>query len=103
MSVHYEGKLTDGTVFDSSYERGDPISFGLGAGQVIQGISCPPFSLHLPPLLSPFLPGQVLILIFDFETSLHSDYDIMAFDAKLSMQVKTDSYTSTFLNKGIAE
>lgn len=37
VSVHYEGRLTDGTVFDSSYERGDPISFGLGGGQVIKG------------------------------------------------------------------
>ena len=27
--VHYEGKLTDGTVFDSSYKRGKPISFPL--------------------------------------------------------------------------
>ncbi|KAK4482974.1 hypothetical protein RD792_010148 [Penstemon davidsonii] len=31
------GKLTDGTVFDSSFERGDPIEFELGSGQVIQG------------------------------------------------------------------
>ncbi|TQE12384.1 hypothetical protein C1H46_002037 [Malus baccata] len=31
------GKLTDGTVFDSSFERGDPISFELGTGQVIKG------------------------------------------------------------------
>lgn len=27
--VHYEGKLTDGTIFDSSYQRGEPISFPL--------------------------------------------------------------------------
>jgi FKBP-type peptidyl-prolyl cis-trans isomerase FkpA len=29
VKVHYEGKLTDGTVFDSSYKRGEPISFPL--------------------------------------------------------------------------
>jgi FKBP-type peptidyl-prolyl cis-trans isomerase FkpA len=29
VKVHYEGKLTDGTVFDSSYKRGTPISFPL--------------------------------------------------------------------------
>ena len=29
VNVHYEGKLIDGTVFDSSYARGEPISFGL--------------------------------------------------------------------------
>lgn len=35
VTVHYEGKLVDGTIFDSSYERGEPISFPLNG--VIQG------------------------------------------------------------------
>lgn len=30
VTVHYEGKLLDGTVFDSSYDDGEPISFPLG-------------------------------------------------------------------------
>jgi len=33
----WQGKLTDGKVFDSSFERGDPIEFTLGNGQVIKG------------------------------------------------------------------
>jgi peptidylprolyl isomerase len=37
VSVHYTGMLEDGTVFDSSVERGQPIDFMLGAGQVIPG------------------------------------------------------------------
>lgn len=37
VKVHYTGKLLDGTVFDSSIERGEPISFPLGQGQVIPG------------------------------------------------------------------
>lgn len=37
VKVHYTGKLLDGTVFDSSVERGEPIAFPLGVGQVIKG------------------------------------------------------------------
>ena len=37
VKVHYIGKLLDGTVFDSSVERGEPIEFPLGVGQVIPG------------------------------------------------------------------
>uniref|UniRef100_A0A0E0CC38 peptidylprolyl isomerase n=1 Tax=Oryza meridionalis TaxID=40149 RepID=A0A0E0CC38_9ORYZ len=37
IKVHYRGSLTDGSVFDSSYDRGDPFEFTLGNGQVIKG------------------------------------------------------------------
>ena len=37
VSVHYKGSLLDGTVFDSSYKRNQPIDFALGVGQVIKG------------------------------------------------------------------
>ena len=37
VSVHYTGKLEDGTEFDSSIPRGQPFTFTLGAGQVIKG------------------------------------------------------------------
>jgi FKBP-type peptidyl-prolyl cis-trans isomerase len=37
VSVHYKGQLADGTVFDSSYQRKQPIDFTLGVGQVISG------------------------------------------------------------------
>ena len=37
VSVHYKGQLSDGTVFDSSYKRNQPIDFQVGVGQVISG------------------------------------------------------------------
>ncbi len=37
VSVHYKGALPDGTVFDSSFKRNQPIDFQLGVGQVIPG------------------------------------------------------------------
>ncbi len=37
VAVHYTGKLQNGTVFDSSIPRGEPIEFPLGKGRVIKG------------------------------------------------------------------
>ena len=35
--THYRGTLNDGTVFDSSYDRGEPLEFICGAGMMIRG------------------------------------------------------------------
>ncbi|GFR45761.1 hypothetical protein Agub_g7176 [Astrephomene gubernaculifera] len=82
VGVHYIGKLTDGTEFDNSYKRSEPIEFQLGYGQVIagweQGIlgMCPGEKrrLHIPPHLGygdggmgP-IPGGAT-LVFDVELS----------------------------------
>jgi len=37
ISVHYVGRLEDGTEFDSSFNRGEPFTFTIGLNQVIQG------------------------------------------------------------------
>lgn len=37
LVMHYAGTLMNGKEFDSSYKRGDPFKFQLGAGMVIKG------------------------------------------------------------------
>ncbi|XP_052158264.1 peptidyl-prolyl cis-trans isomerase FKBP13, chloroplastic-like [Oryza glaberrima] len=66
IKAHYTGRLEDGTVFDSSYKRGKPLTFRVGVGEVIKGWDqgivggegIPPMlaggkrSLRLPPELA---------------------------------------------------
>jgi len=37
VTVHYSGRFTDGRPFDSSYDRGAPLHFVVGAGEVVAG------------------------------------------------------------------
>ena len=37
VSIHYEGRLEDGTIFDSSYKRGKPFEVIIGIGRVVEG------------------------------------------------------------------
>jgi peptidylprolyl isomerase len=47
VAVHYEGSFEDGTVFDSSISRGEPIEFELGAGQMIPGFDAAVLGMNL--------------------------------------------------------
>ena len=57
--VHYVGWLLDGTKFDSSYDRGQPISFVLGSGQVIPGWDEGIALLHVGDKAQLIIPPQL--------------------------------------------
>lgn len=74
VSVHYRGTLRDGTVFDSSYDRGEPASFGLdqvipcwteGVQKMKEGgkakLICPPDIAYGDRSTGPIPPGSTLI------------------------------------------
>ncbi|KAG6006343.1 Peptidyl-prolyl cis-trans isomerase fpr2 [Claviceps maximensis] len=82
VSMHYRGTLQEsGKVFDASYDRGQPLTFALGAGQVIRGwdegltemcigekrtLTIPPELAYGERGIGPIPPGSTLI----FETEL---------------------------------
>ncbi|KAK3178006.1 Peptidyl-prolyl cis-trans isomerase fpr2 [Lepraria neglecta] len=82
VSVHYRGTLlVDGSEFDASYNRGQPLSFTVGKGQVIKGwdeglldmcigdkrkLTIPPEFAYGERGMGPIPPGSTLV----FETEL---------------------------------
>jgi FKBP-type peptidyl-prolyl cis-trans isomerase FklB len=57
VKVHYHGTLTDGTVFDSSVDRGEPIAFGLN--QVIKGWTLAVTQMTVGSKWKIFLPSDL--------------------------------------------
>lgn len=59
VTVHYTGKLTNDTVFDSSVKRGQPLQFKLGKGQVIKGWDEGIAMLHKGEKATLVIPAQL--------------------------------------------
>lgn len=81
VAVHYTGWLTDGTKFDSSLDRGTPLTFNLGNDSIIEGwhqgvkgmrvggkrkLTIPPDLAYGPGGMPPVIPANST-LIFDIE------------------------------------
>lgn len=97
VSVNYEGKLIDGTVFDSSYQRGKPTSFGVN--QVIKGWT---EALTLMPVGSKwevYIPYQ--LAYGDRETGREiKPYSALIFTVELlDIETKEGAVKETTVNK----
>jgi peptidylprolyl isomerase len=85
-TVHYTGYLTDGTKFDSSVDRGEPISFPYGGHRVIEGWDTGFEGMHIGGKRRLYVPYQLAYgesgrapipprtpLVFDVELIAQSD------------------------------
>lgn len=59
VKVHYIGTLNDGTQFDSSYDRGEPIEFICGVGQMIPGFDMACANLEVGQVVDAKLPPEM--------------------------------------------
>ena len=57
--LNYTGTLTNGTKFDSSYDRNEPLSFRLGTGRVIKGYDEGLAKLHVGDHAILVIPGKL--------------------------------------------
>lgn len=80
ITVHYTGWLWDGAKFDSSWDRGEPISFGISRGSLIDGwvdgivgqpvgskllLSVPPEAGYGERSMGPIPGGSTLVFVVD--------------------------------------
>lgn len=73
--AHYRGTFNDGTQFDSSYDRGEPLEFVCGAGQMIKGFDAAVADMevgqvvdvHLMPKEAYGMPDPNAVLTFEIE------------------------------------
>jgi len=59
VTVNYVGTLTDGSKFDSSYDRNQPFTFKLGAGQVIAGWDQGLIGVNVGSRVQPDIPANL--------------------------------------------
>ena len=109
VRVHYRGTLNDGTQFDSSYDRGEPLEFICGAGMMIKGFDQAVLTMkqgekvnvHLMPedAYGPRDPRAVFtVRIADLpgsETLNEGEYVVLRTASGLPMQVRVSQKTDT--------
>lgn len=85
VKVHYTGRFTDGIMFDSSVERGEPFVFTVGAGQVIPGWDATVSEMHVGDKVTVLIPSS---LAYGEGTRGIPPYSPLEFDIELLEIVK---------------
>ena len=92
VKAHYRGTLDDGTQFDSSYDRGEPIEFVAGAGQMIKGFDVAVLDMEVGEKKTVHIPAAEAYgersedMILFFPAAEVPDFDKIQVGMKLFLQ-----------------
>ena len=84
VNVHYQGKLTDGSIFDSSEGR-EPLVFTAGSGQVIKGFDDAVLEMKVGDKKTVNIP--VLLAYGERNEDMVMEYPITEFPADMNPEV----------------
>lgn len=88
VKVHYTGRFVDGTVFDSSVERGTPFEFTVGAGQVIPGWDATVSGMKVGDKVTVLIPSDLAYGDGSMTRGAIPPYSPLVFDIELLEVVK---------------
>ena len=82
--THYRGTFNDGTQFDSSYDRGEPLEFVCGAGQMIKGFDAAVADMEVGEIKEIHLMPENCLVFEDIPQEIMSIKSFWLWDTSLS-------------------
>tara|TARA_R110000824_G_scaffold18802_1_gene73840 strand:- start:1861 stop:2331 length:471 start_codon:yes stop_codon:yes gene_type:complete len=99
VTIHYKGTLEDGTEFDSSYNRPEPMVVTVGAGQLIEGFDSALSGMEVGESKTVTLPAEDAYGPRDEEANVTLDKDVFPDDFEFTdgMSVPLSGPDGTFM------